>query len=348
RNHRDRYRPVAFADIDPRLRGRRIHGIKVAGGLEDIERLTGDYGVQMVVIALPKPTPALLRGLVDHCRRARLEFKIVPALGQVMGGHVHVSQMRPVEIEDLLGRPPVRLASEAGAAGLRGRRVLVTGAGGSIGAELCRQVLEHTPARLVMLGRGENSLWDIQQELAPQAAALGVGLDVVIGNIRDESLIRLLLARLRPEVVFHAAAHKHVHFMEAQPAEAVKNNVLGTRVVAEAALAAGVERFILISTDKAVRPRGVMGASKRIAEMLVSTLNARGGTRFIAVRFGNVLGSRGSIIPLFRRQIAEGGPVTVTHPEATRYFMTIPEAVRLVIEAGVRGEGAEVFLPDMG
>lgn len=341
------FQPVAFLDPDPKLQGRRIHGLAVAGALEDLKRVAGQMKIQMVVVALPRVTPATLRDLVDQCRQTRLEFKIIPDLDSVMRGRVQISRLRPVEIEDLLGRPPVVMPDLSGS-WLQGRRVLVTGAGGSIGSELCRQALLHKPQCLILLGRGENSLYDIHQELAPLAAEAGVPLEVIVGNVTDPALVGSVFERLRPQVVFHAAAHKHVHFMEAQPCEAVRNNVVGTRIVAEAARRVAADRFVLISTDKAVRPRGVMGATKRMAEIVVGAIGGQGPTRFIAVRFGNVLGSRGSVIPLFRRQIAAGGPVTVTHPDITRYFMTIPEAVNLVIEAGTQGRGGEVFLLDMG
>ena len=347
-NYRDRFKPVAFADPDTTLLGRRIHGLPIAGTLEDLEEITAKFEVEMVVIALPRPTPGLLRQLVDHCKLARLKFQIIPDLDSMMSGQVQFNRLRPVEIEDLLGRPPIVLDADLEHSILRGRVVLVTGAGGSIGSELCRQALHHRPERLVLLGRGENSLYEINAELGARARELGVMLEVVVGDVRDATLVRPLFERLRPRVILHAAAHKHVHFMEAQPAEAIKNNVVGTRLLAEAAVAVGAERFIMISTDKAVNPLGVMGASKRVAETIVGALNGLGQTRFIAVRFGNVLGSRGSVIPLFRRQIAAGGPVTVTHPDVTRYFMTIPEAVSLVLEAGARGAGGEVFLLDMG
>ncbi len=348
RHHRARYQPVAFADPNPDLIGRRIHGLPVAGGLRDLERLTLKHRVEEIVIALPRPEPAIMRQIVEHCRRARLEFKLIPDVDAVISGRVQISQLRPVEIEDLLGRSPVVLGTSPERSCLTGRRVLVTGAGGSIGAELCRQTLEHRAAALTLLGRGENSLYDIHEELRPRAQELGIELRLVVGDVRDPSLVQPLFKHVRPQVVLHAAAHKHVHLMELQPAEAVKNNVTGTRVTAQAAQAVGAERFILISTDKAVRPTGVMGASKRVAEMTVAALDAKGPTTFIAVRFGNVLGSRGSVIPLFRRQIAAGGPVTVTDPEVSRYFMTISEAVSLVIEAGSQGKEGEVFLLDMG
>ncbi len=348
KHQRHRYRPVGFIDPDPSLAGARIHGLRVEGGLDRLEDVARRRRVGMLLVALERPAPALLRQIVERCRNERLEFKIIPDLEAVMRGQIEINRLRPVEIEDLLGRPPVVLDVEASRSCLAGRRVLITGAGGSIGAELCRQALEHRPASLTLLGRGENSIFEIEGRLAARAGELGVALEALVGDVRDAGLVGPLLAGRRPQVVLHAAAHKHVHFMELQPAEAIKNNVTGTRVLAEAARAAGVERFILISTDKAVRPAGVMGASKRVAEMIVSALDREGPTRFIAVRFGNVLGSRGSVIPVFRAQLAAGGPLTVTHPEATRYFMTIPEAVALTIEAGSVGQGGEVFLLDMG
>ncbi len=348
KNQREVYKPVAFIDPDPSLRGMRIHGLRVDGGIDRLEHVTRRRKVEMVLIALERPAPALLRQFVEQFRRARIEFKIVPDMQSVMSGAVQISQLRPVEIEDLLGRDPIVLKTDPSQSCLAGRRVLVTGAGGSIGSELCRQAIEHRPTELILLGRGENSVYEILYNINPRAAELGVPIKPFVGDVRDRDLIDQIMSGHKPQVVLHAAAHKHVHFMEAQPAEAIKNNVVGTRILAEAAIACGAERFLMISTDKAVRPAGVMGASKRVAEMIVSTLNRRGPTRFIAVRFGNVLGSRGSVIPLFRRQIAAGGPVTVTHPDATRYFMTIPEAVALTIEAGSVGQGGEVFLLDMG
>jgi FlaA1/EpsC-like NDP-sugar epimerase len=339
---------VAFLDPDPTLLGRRIHGLPVAGTLEALAETVRRHDIQMVMVALPRVSPALLRHMVEQCRSLRLEFQIVPNLDTVMKGQVQINQLRPVEIEDLLGRPPVVVPNREDQSPLHGRRVLVTGAGGSIGAELCRQALDRHPSGLILLGRGENSIYEIEHELAPLARERGIALTPLIGDVRDPRLVEEIFRRHSPQVILHAAAHKHVHFMELQPGEAIKNNVSGTRVLAQAALAAGAEWFIMISTDKAVRPTGVMGASKRAAEMIVSSLNGQGGTRFIAVRFGNVLGSRGSVIPLFRRQIAAGGPITVTHPDVTRYFMTIPEAVSLVLEAGTVGQGGEVFLLDMG
>ncbi|MEN6626350.1 MAG: nucleoside-diphosphate sugar epimerase/dehydratase [Candidatus Sumerlaeia bacterium] len=348
KNQRELYRPLCFIDPDPSLRGMRIHGLKVEGGVDRLETVARRRKIEMVLIALDRPAPALLRQLVDQFQRARLEFKIVPDMESVITGAIQIGQLRNVEIEDLLGRPPVVLKTDPSQSCLAGRRILVTGGGGSIGGELCRQAVEHRPTELMILGRGENSVYEINYQISARAAELGIPVKLFVGDVRDRALIERIMMKNRPQVVLHAAAHKHVHFMEAQPAEAIKNNVVGTRIVAETAIACGAERFIMISTDKAVRPAGVMGASKRVAEMIVSTLNNRGATRFTAVRFGNVLGSRGSVIPLFKKQIAAGGPVTVTHPDTTRYFMTIPEAVALTIEAGSVGEGGEVFLLDMG
>jgi FlaA1/EpsC-like NDP-sugar epimerase len=348
KNYRDRFLPVAFITQRPSLIGRRIHGVPVAGLLDDLGKVCRRYRVDMVVIALQHSTPRVLRDLIDDAREEHLEFQIIPDLDELIEGKIEVSRLRPVEIEDLLGRPPVVVGDQSGQSCLAGRRVFVTGAGGSIGSEICRQALAHRPASLIIMGRGENSIYEIQHEIAARAALAEVQVFPIIGDARDRALVERVFARHQPQVILHAAAHKHVHFMEAEPAEAIKNNIMGTRNVAQAALAVGAERFVLISTDKAVRPAGVMGASKRVAEMIVTALNQEGKTRFISVRFGNVLGSRGSVIPLFRKQIAAGGPITVTHPDVTRYFMTIPEAVSLVIQAAQQGEGGEVFLLDMG
>lgn len=342
------YRPVAFVDPNPALLGMEIQGVPVVGNLDQLGPTIEKFNADEIVIALQAPAPRVISAIVDQCRSARLAFKIVPPLTSVMSGRIEVSMLRPVEIEDLLGRPPVDLNQGESIGYLAGKRVLVTGAGGSIGSELCRQTIVQRPSSLALLGRGENSLFEALVELRPQAAAAGIRLETFIADVRDAALIGRIFEQFRPEVVFHAAAHKHVHFMQAQPAEAILNNVRGTLVVARAAEAAGAERMISISTDKAVRPNGYMGASKRVAEMLISAFNRRSAASYVSVRFGNVLGSRGSVIPTFRRQIERGGPVTVTHPEVTRYFMTTTEAVSLVIQAGARGKGGELFVLDMG
>lgn len=343
-----RFRPVAFVDDNPALRGNTIEGLPVAGPIAELEAIMAKWRVDEIVIALERAAPREVSEIVERCRRARLEFKIVPPLTGLITGGVTVNALRPVEIEDLLGRAAIRLDSEAGGAWLRGKTVLITGAGGSIGRELWRQVMAQRPAKVIALGRGENSLFEALAEHEAPAREAGVALAPVIGETRDAGLIQNLFQSHRPQVVFHAAAHKHVHFMEAQPAEAIKNNVAATLIVARAARDFGAERFILISTDKAVRPTGVMGASKRAAEMVVGAIGKQAAGAFMSVRFGNVLGSRGSVIPTFRRQIERGGPVTVTHPDVTRYFMTIPEAVSLMIEAGRQGRGGELYLLDMG
>ncbi|MCX7719143.1 MAG: polysaccharide biosynthesis protein [Candidatus Sumerlaeaceae bacterium] len=338
--------PVAFADDDPRKLGRRIHGIPVAGRTDSLAALIARFRADEVLIAIPGIRPARLREIVAQCEHAKVGFKILPSVQDVFAGRVSVSQIRPVEIEDLLGRDEVQLDLPPERNYVAGKTVLITGAGGSIGSELCRQILRLGPARLVLMGKGENSIYELIAELTPQRG--GTALEAVIGDVRDRGKVEAVFAAWRPQLVFHAAAHKHVPLMEAHPDEAVKNNIIGTRIVAEAADASGAEKFILISSDKAVRPTNVMGATKRVAEMIIFCLAERSRTQFAAVRFGNVLGSRGSVIPLFKRQIARGGPVTVTHPDVTRFFMTIPEAVSLVIMAGANPEQRRLYLLDMG
>lgn len=346
RNPQLGYRPVGFVDEDESLWGRQIHGHSVLGGLTDLPGLIEKKQAAEVVVAIPKASPRFMSRVVEICEKARVNFKIVPAMSDLMNERVSINQIRPVEIEDLLGREPVDLALADEVNYISDKVVLVTGAGGSIGAELCRQVMLCQPRRLVLLGKGENSIYEIAMELRrkyPEA-----DLQEVIADIQDVDRMDYLFGLYRPQVIFHAAAHKHVPLMELHPAEAVKNNVIGTFNTAFLARENGAERFILISTDKAVRPSSVMGSSKRIAEMIVSAFSHDSPTAFMAVRFGNVLGSRGSVVPLFRRQIAEGGPVTVTHPEMERYFMTIPEAVNLVLQAGALGANGQLFLLDMG
>lgn len=340
------YRPAGFIDDDPRKRNRRIHGLPILGGREQISRVVHERGVEEIIIAIPSAPGSVVRDLVEQCRKAKLKFKIVPGIKDIIEGEVSLGQIREVELEDLLRRPPVNLNLEEISGYLGGKRVLVTGAGGSIGAELCRQIAGFRPQSLVLLGKGENSLYDIETELS--LGFKDVPIRVVVGDVGDRFRMKQVFSEHRPQVVFHAAAHKHVPMMEANPGEAVKNNVFGTKTLAEVAVAFCAERFVLISTDKAVNPTSVMGATKRMAEDIVSALGLKGRTKFVSVRFGNVLGSRGSVVPLFKRQIAAGGPVTVTHPEVERYFMTIPEAVQLVIQAGAMGRGGEVYVLDMG
>ena len=341
---------VGFVDDDQTKQSMRIHGVPVLGARYSIPELTRKYGVTRVIIAMPKAPGKTIREVVDICKSAGVETKIMPGLYELLGGTVSVNQLRNVEIEDLLRREPIQTDLEAVRRLLRGKRVLVTGGGGSIGSELCRQVLRCEPAQLVVLGHGENSVFEIYNELRrlwPGGAA-GDKLAVAVADIRFPDRLRDVFRQHRPQVVFHAAAHKHVPMMEQNSPEAITNNVVGTRNLLEVAAATGVERFVMISTDKAVNPTSIMGASKRAAELEMLDVAQRTGRPFVAVRFGNVLGSRGSVVLTFKQQIAAGGPVTVTHPEMTRYFMTIPEAVQLVLQAAVLGQGGEIFMLDMG
>jgi len=346
RTRRDRYECVGFVDDEvPSLHGR-IHDVEILGRTKDLRRLCESMGVQEVFIALPGAGPRRIRELVEQCEGTGVLFRTMPALEDVMEGRVHVSSIRDVDIADLLGREPVQLDTELIGRQLRGRCVLVTGAGGSIGSELCRQAASFSPSRLVLVEQAENGLFEIDREL--RSTFVDVEIVPIVADIVDRARIAAILERESPSVVFHAAAHKHVPMMEINPGEAIKNNVLGTATVADAAMATGVEKMVLVSTDKAVNPTSVMGCTKRIAEMYVQSLSGRSPTQFITVRFGNVLGSSGSVVPIFKDQIARGGPVTVTHPEMTRYFMTIPEAAQLVLQAGTMGKGGEIFMLHMG
>lgn len=346
------YEPVGFLDDDPRKQGLRVHGLPVLGTRQALPDVVARLGVAEVLIAMPSAPGRVIREIVEACRELPVKIRTLPGMYELVNGSVSVKQIRDVQIEDLLGREPVEIDLGEVAGYLRGRRVLVTGAGGSIGSELCRQAARFQPRELLLLDHSENGLFEVLLELEHRFPDLR--RRVIVADVRDQEKIEREFALHRPEVVFHAAAHKHVPLMEAHPDEAVKTNIFGTKHVAEAALRHGARRFVLISTDKAVNPSSVMGATKRVAEMIVQALDAErrqrdpGGTRFVAVRFGNVLGSRGSVVPLFKEQIARGGPVTVTHPEMRRYFMTIPEAVQLVIQAGAMGEGGEIFILDMG
>ncbi len=335
-----------FIDDDPQKVGSAIHDVKVLGTAEDIPRLVRELGINHVVITIAKGSRAEILRFVEICDKVPVKVRIIPGLYDILQGRVSTNPIRDVDIEDLLGRDPVRLD----AAGLRGflggRTVMVTGAGGSIGSELARQAARYGPKRLLLVERSEPFLFEIEQEMKRHWA--GIEVVPLIADVGDRERMAQVFAAYRPEVVLHAAAHKHVPMMEANPGEAVKNNVLGTLRLGEEAAAAGVETFVLISTDKAVNPTSVMGASKRVAELVVQCLEEKHATKFVAVRFGNVLGSTGSVIPIFKEQIRRGGPVTVTHAKMTRYFMTIPEAAQLVLQAGAIGEGGEIFLLDMG
>jgi FlaA1/EpsC-like NDP-sugar epimerase len=347
--------PVGFVDDDPRKQGMLIQRTRVLGSRAAIPGLVRDQQVDQVIIAMPTAPGSAVRGIVDICEQAGVRARIIPGMYELLSGAAGIGQLRDVQIEDLLRREPVHTDTAQIAALIRGRRVLVTGAGGSIGSELCHQIVRCKPAALILLGHGENSVFDIHNELLRSRGAgeQGSGGDTlcitpVIADIRDADRLAAVFTAHRPEIVFHAAAHKHVPLMEDNVEDAVTNNVLGTRRLVEASLAAGVDHFVLVSTDKAVNPSSVMGATKRVAELIVQEAALRTGRAFVAVRFGNVLGSRGSVVPFFQRQIAAGGPVTVTHPHVKRYFMTIPEAVQLVLQAAALGRGGEIFVLDMG
>jgi len=341
-----RYEVVGFLDDQESSQRARIHGVEVIGRTDRVREICERADIEEIFIALPRATPRDLRRVVEQCQGLNVQFRTVPPAIDLIEGRVQVSQIRAVAIEDILGRPPVELDTEAIGAILKGKRVLITGAGGSIGSEMCRQIARFGPERLILLEQAENNLFEIDREL--RAAHPRLSIVPYVGDICDAVRVRQVLSKERPSTVFHAAAHKHVPMMELNPGEAVKNNVQGTRTVADAAIEAGVEKMVMISTDKAVNPTSVMGCSKRVAEMYVQQLSTRGRTQFVTVRFGNVLGSSGSVIPIFKKQIAEGGPVTVTHPEMTRYFMTIPEASQLVLQAGTMGRGGEIYVLEMG
>lgn len=338
--------PVCLIDDNVNLIGGRIENVPVVGTRFDIESAVRHYKVEQIIFAIPSADSEQRRAMLEICNRTGCILKAMPGIFEMVSRHSAKTEIRQVEIEDLLGRDPVTLNREAVAAWVNGKTVLVTGGGGSIGSELCRQIAGYSPKKLVILDVYENNAYAIEQELRRSQPDLD--FDTVIASVRETDRINQIMLTYHPDIVFHAAAHKHVPLMENSPNEAIKNNVFGTLKTAEAAIRAGVEKFVLISTDKAVNPTNIMGASKRLCEMVIQSMNGRSNTDFAAVRFGNVLGSNGSVIPLFKKQIAEGGPVTVTHPEIIRYFMTIPEAVSLVMEAGAKAHGGEIFVLDMG
>lgn len=340
-----RFAPVAFVDDNPSKKGREIHGVRVKGRSEQIPKLVDKLGVDAVLLAIPSATDREMRRIVEICEGVEVPFLTLPSVQDMLSGQM-AGNLREVSIEDLLGRAPIRLDRKAVQAHIEGNRVLVTGGGGSIGSELCKQIARFAVAELIVFERCEFNLYRIEQDL--RRAFPELRLTALLGDVTDQAAVERVIALRRPKVIFHAAAYKHVPLLQTQARQAVRNNVVGTRIVAEAAMAAGVEEFVLISTDKAVRPGNVMGATKRAAEMLVQSLNGVSATRFITVRFGNVLDSAGSVVPLFREQIRAGGPVTVTHPDVTRYFMTIPEACQLIMQAAAVGRGGEIFVLDMG
>ena len=339
-------RAVAFADDNPALENTFIDGVRVAGTTEDIPALVERYQAGKIIIAMPSAKKSEIKRIYDICMTTPCSVQILPGLYQLVNGQVSVAALREVDVQDLLGREQISVDLDEVMGYIEGRTVLVTGGGGSIGSELCRQIATHRPKKLIILDIYENNAYEIEQELRRHHPDLS--LLALIASVRDAKTIDRIFDTHRPEIVFHAAAHKHVPLMETSPAEAVKNNVFGTQNVASAADRYGARRFVMISTDKAVNPTNIMGATKRICEMIVQTMARHSKTEFVAVRFGNVLGSNGSVIPLFRRQIAEGGPVTLTHRDIIRYFMTIPEAVSLVLQAGAYAKGGEIFVLDMG
>ena len=339
-------RVACFVDDDKNKIGKFLNGVPIAGNRYDIPQLVEKYKVDKIYVAAPSAPAKEIKKILEICRETNCQLKILPGIFQLLNGDVSVSKLREVQIEDLLGRDPIRVNLDEIMGYVSNKVILVTGGGGSIGSELCRQIASHNPKQLIIVDIYENNAYDIQQELRRTYPELD--LVVLIGSVRNTHRMNSIFEQYRPQIVYHAAAHKHVPLMEDSPNEAVKNNVFGTYKTAKAASRYGVERFVLISTDKAVNPTNIMGASKRMCEMVIQMLNKESKTDFVAVRFGNVLGSNGSVIPLFKKQIAEGGPVTVTHPDIIRYFMTIPEAVSLVLQAGSYAKGGEIFVLDMG
>jgi FlaA1/EpsC-like NDP-sugar epimerase len=339
--------PIGFVDDDPKKQKLQIYGVTVLGKTKDIPNLVDILNVETIVIAIPSLNKKEIQKIYLECSKTKAKTQIMPLIEDLISGKVSVSQIREVQVEDLLGRKPVELDINSISKNITGKTILVTGAGGSIGSEICRQVSKFKPKKLLLLGHGENSIYQIDMELRNRH---GKDFEIIpiIADVQDRDRIFEVMSVHVPDVVYHAAAHKHVPLMEYNPKEAVKNNVIGTKNVAEAADMFGVNTFVLVSTDKAVNPTNVMGSTKRIAEMVIQQLDKSSHTNYVAVRFGNVLGSRGSVIPLFKKQIQAGGPVTVTHPDMTRYFMTIPEASRLVMQAGALARGGEIFVLDMG
>ncbi len=340
------YKIVGFVDDKIKNQGREIHGVRVLGSCNEMIDFVERLGVDLIVLAVPSASTQKMRRLVELCEKTGIPFRTLPPLNRLMSGQVTLNQLREVSIDDLLGREPVSLDWKAIDQELRGKTVLVTGAGGSIGSELCRQIARLAPAHLILLDSSEFNLYSIEKELSDSYSELTVSRHLC--SVVDKIGVERIFSEMHPEIVFHAAAYKHVPMLEDQIREAVTNNIQGTRTVAQLADRFGSEAFVMISTDKAVNPANVMGASKRAAEIFCQNLNQRSNTRFVTVRFGNVLGSAGSVVPLFSEQIKNGGPITVTHREITRYFMTIPEASQLILQASVMGDGGEIFVLDMG
>ncbi|NME83275.1 nucleoside-diphosphate sugar epimerase/dehydratase [Clostridium sp. SM-530-WT-3G] len=341
-----KYNPIVLIDDDKSKLGKRISGVKIEGNRYDIPYIAGEQEIDLILIAIPSLDAKNKSEIIDICKETNCKLQIVPGMYEIISGKATVSKIKDVDLEDLLGRDPIQLDNKGIADYIEGRTILITGAGGSIGSELCRQIAVYNPKRLVLFDIYENNVYDIQNELKEDYPDLE--MSVLIGSIRDRARLHEVFTKYKIDVVFHAAAHKHVPLMEDSPKEAIKNNVFGTLNLAREASDAGVSRFVMISTDKAVNPTNIMGATKRLCEMIIQAMDKQSKTEFVAVRFGNVLGSNGSVIPLFKRQIEHGGPVTVTHKKIIRYFMLIPEAAQLVLQAGAFAKGGEVFVLDMG
>jgi FlaA1/EpsC-like NDP-sugar epimerase len=344
-NYHLHYDVVGLIDDDSQKQGRSIHEVPVMGAVKDLRAIVKREDIEEVLIAIPSASGEQMRHIVDVCKGCNVYYKTLPGIGEIIDGRVSIKVLRDVKYEDLLGRAPVHLDITGIRNYIDGRTILITGCGGSIGSELCRQLVKYQPRSLILVDASETNLFHIQMEL--QQELYYHKFRCILGHIQDARLMRSVFQRFRPYVVFHAAAYKHVPILETNPWEAVTNNIQGSRVVMELAIEYGVDRFVLVSTDKAVKPTNVMGASKRVAELLLHAFQGN-STKFVAVRFGNVVGSSGSVIPLFRRQIEQGGPVTVTHPDVNRYFMTIPEAAQMILQAGAMGEGGEIFILRMG
>jgi len=344
-NYQLHYKVIGFIDDDPVKKGRSIHGVHVLGSVDDLEKILEDEQIQEILIAIPSASGDQIRRIVEACQRCDVSYKSIPGIGELIDGRVSIKALRDISYEDLLGRKPVHLDAMGIRNYLDGKTVLITGCGGSIGSELCRQVIKFQPRLVILLDASEENLFKIQMEL--QNEKYFRHCETVLGHVQDGQLMEDIFKKYKPQVVFHAAAYKHVPMLEKNPWEAVFNNIIGSRMIMEMSLKHNVARFVLVSTDKAVRPTNVMGTSKRVTELIMQSLQG-GSTKFMAVRFGNVVGSSGSVIPLFRRQIEQGGPVTVTHPEVNRYFMTIPEASQMILQAGAMGDGGEIFVLRMG
>ncbi|MEG2246580.1 MAG: nucleoside-diphosphate sugar epimerase/dehydratase [Peptostreptococcaceae bacterium] len=338
---------IGILDDDINKTGRKIHNIKILGTTGEVERIVKEENIDEIIIAMANVSKEVKREIIEKCQGAKCKLKTIPGIYEIIDGKVDIKKIRDVEIEDLLGREPIKTNLKEITDYVENKVVLITGGGGSIGSELCRQIASFRPKHLIIVDNYENNAYAIQQELVRKYGN-SLNLSTIIASVREEVRMEEIFKEYRPEVVFHAAAHKHVPLMEKSPSEAIKNNIFGTYKVANLADKYKVRRFVLISTDKAVNPTNIMGATKRAAEMIIQTLNEKSNTEYVAVRFGNVLGSNGSVIPLFKKQIEEGGPVTITHPDIIRYFMTIPEAVGLVIQAGAMAKGGEIFILDMG